>query len=236
MEKPGRADKGLNTTPYLTHSDDAGRFSLPGAPTPQGVIVLDDKGIADTSLSALAASSNITLQAWGRIDGTLVLDSQPVTNERIFASHQILRYDEEGRHFGYLTYDYETTTDAAGHFAFDKVPPGPCRVCRGNNDHSAEVTINSGSTIQVTLGGSGTSVAGLATVAGTSNSIDWISVWVRLKSPHLPAEKPKRENFATTNAYIQACQAFRAAHDASAYYSEHCESNGVFRLPDVPAR
>jgi RNA polymerase sigma factor (sigma-70 family) len=237
LDSPGHVQKGVNTTSYLTQTDAAGRFSLAAAPAPQGLIIIHDNGFALTSLAAVAANSNITLQAWGRIEGRLVLGSQPITNETIFAGHQIQRHDEQGRHFGYMTYDYQTTTDAAGNFTFEKVPPGPCEISRRNLDHQVLVRISSGTTSQVTLGGSGTSVVGDVTVPEATNPIDWSTVWVKLTSnaANPPGPRPLRESFSSAAAFEQAWQAWRAAIDAETHVSEACDTNGAFTLPDVPA-
>ena len=114
---------------------------------------MHDQGFAQIPIAALDAASNITLQAWGRIEGRLVLDSQPVPNEHIFVGHQISRYDEQGRRFGFLTFGFETTTDSDGKFAFEKVPPGPCAVWRQiyGPDHRTQVVIKPGADIQVAV-------------------------------------------------------------------------------------
>ena len=42
---------------------------------------------------------NVTLQPWGRVEGQLMLDSQPAANERIVAHNHVARYSDAGRRF-----------------------------------------------------------------------------------------------------------------------------------------
>ena len=87
IDGPAHVARGLNTTTYRAQTDDAGRFTLPAAVAPQGLIVIHDQGYAELSLAAFEASGSITLQPWGRVEGSLVLDSQPAANERIVAGN-----------------------------------------------------------------------------------------------------------------------------------------------------
>src|SRR6185295_16244509 len=124
-----RVEKGLNTTTYRAQTDAAGKFSLPAASAPQGLIVIHDQGYAELSPDAFEAAGSIVLQPWGRVEGRLVLDSQAVANERVVAhNNQVTRYDNAGRRFGFMSLYLETKTDSVGRFSFEKVPPGQCNV------------------------------------------------------------------------------------------------------------
>jgi RNA polymerase sigma factor (sigma-70 family) len=240
LDGPARVNKGINTTTYLAYTDDTGKFSLPAASAPEGVVVVHDQGFAQLSMAAIAAASNITLQAWGRVEGSLALDAQPATNATIIASHQITRYDDEGRYFGFLTYDFETTTDSAGKFSFEKVPPGSCEVFHRVNGFESDnslVSITPGVVTQLALGGTGRPVIGRAVLTGVSGAINWPDAWVNLtsKSDNDPGPRPRRGDFASAAAFIQAAQSWRAAIDVQRRFSAFCDTNGSFRLQDIPS-
>jgi uncharacterized GH25 family protein len=237
LQGPAHVPKGLNTTAFLAKTDESGRFTLAAATSPEGLIVIHEQGFAQLSLTSFTASSNITLQAWGRIEGRVVLDSKPVANESIFASHQDLRYDEQGRYFGFLTYTFETNTDSAGKFSFEKVPPGPCSVSRKNQGHTSHVMISSGAVTQVVLGGTGRPIVGNAVLPGATGAIDWSGARINLtsKTGTDPGPYPKRENFQSPAAFVQAMTNWGSAYDAQLHFSTVCENTGAFRLQDVPS-
>ncbi|HYV29488.1 MAG TPA: carboxypeptidase-like regulatory domain-containing protein, partial [Candidatus Binatia bacterium] len=130
IDGPAHVERGLNTSTYRAQTDAAGRFSLPAAPSEQGLIAIHDQGYAEVSLGAVEAAGSIMLQPWGRVEGKLVLDFQPISNERVVAYNSVTRYDDAGRRFTFMTFHLEATTDSAGRFFFEKVPPGQCRVFR----------------------------------------------------------------------------------------------------------
>src|SRR6185503_8884765 len=157
-----RVDKDYSTK-HRTQTDEAGRFSLPAVAAPQALVAIHDRGYAQVSLHT---ADKIILQSWGRLEGTLTLDGKPAAKERIAARNQVLRYDEAGRHFGFMTYHAETRTDAAGKFVFEKVMPGTCQVFRDISceagayleSHRRQVVVNAGATAEVVLGGGRTVV------------------------------------------------------------------------------
>lgn len=256
MRGPARVEKGLNTTRYCVQTDEAGRFSLPAATSPQGLIVIHDQGYAEAPLAASSSLSSsggeeassstfgIFLQPWGRVEGALVLDSQPVANERIMAGSSVARYDETGRRFGFLSFYFEAKTDSAGMFSFEKVPPGQCNVFRqtllshaGFESHETSVVVNAGTVTQVVLGGGGRPIVGKVILAGADGTINWQSVPVhlRLKTADEPGTRPKRQDFSSKEAYIEAMEHFFDAHRARRRFGAFCDGNGSFRLQDVPA-
>jgi len=244
LDGPAHVQTGINTTTYRTTTDNTGKFALPPAMEQQGVIVIHDQGYAEVSLADLATEGNVTLQAWGTIKGTLILDGQPVANAHITAFNQVLRYSAMGRNFGFLTYRFETTTDAGGNFSFDKLPPGQCSVFqqvdlaghRFTTSYGTKVTIQAGTVTDVALGGTGQPVVGKAVLADTS-SVDWqkVSVTLRSKSGSEPGPRPKRDDYATLEAYIAAFEAYRQAFLNEQHFACLCNSDGSFRLPNVPA-
>jgi RNA polymerase sigma factor (sigma-70 family) len=246
IDGPAHIKKWLNTTTYRTQTDAAGRFTLPAAIAPQGVIIVHDQGYGEFSLADLARTDSVTLQPWGRVEGKVILDSQPAVNALVYAGNQTARYDDASRRFSFLTYDLEARTDSAGRFTFDKVPPGPCwigRLVEGSRQgvritsHGTSVAVNAGAVTQVTLGGGGRPVTGKVVLPDATISIDWETVWVALHSKNANelGPRPQRVNFSSTQAYTAATERYFQAYRAQQWFGAPCDSSGSFRLADIPS-
>jgi hypothetical protein len=84
------------------------------------VIAASADGYAEASRSRLAKEATITLQPWGRLEGTYLSDGRPAAGRDVFFGYA------QG-HFQSVCSDftaYKTKTDSEGHFVFSKVPPG----------------------------------------------------------------------------------------------------------------
>ena len=242
MDAPGHMQGGWNFTKYRAQTDQAGRFTLPSASNPDKIVAVHDDGYAEAPVAALNASGRIMLQPWGRIEGRVVLDGEPFANERVVARNSVFGYSDSGEHFALTGFGFETKTDSAGNFSFDKVPPGTCNVYRqtllsrtGFESHETSVTVNPGAVTQVVLGGNGRAVIGKATVGGATTSIDWerVAVHLKLKTGNEPGLRPKRADFASREAFIQASDSFHAAIRAQIRFGAMCNADGSFRAPDV---
>ncbi len=244
MNGPARVETGLNTSTLRVQTDANGRFALPAANNPHGLIVVHDQGFAELSPVQSDTTLQVTLQAWGRVEGRVVLESKPIANERVVAYNHTAAYSEAGRRFTYLTYHFETTTDSQGRFSFEKVPPGSCKVFRqklisrtGFESHETPVAVKAGATAQVTLGGTGRPVIGKAVLPGVSTPIPWQTVAVRLSSKRdgVPSVRPNRADFTSRAAYIAAAEQFFTAAQAARRFGVMCDADGAFRLSDVPS-
>jgi hypothetical protein len=244
---PAQVEKGLNTTTYLTQTDRTGKFSLPAAPDPQGIVVVHDQGYAQVSLTDFGTGGTITMQPWGRIEGSVVLDSRRVPNASVRAGNHVFRYDQRGRQVRLLTVGLDAKTDSAGQFAFEKVLPGDCDVFREEVSpskpgsffisHAVSVTVTPGAVAHVVLGGTGRPIIGTALFGGATGSIDWQSVPVRLrlKVANEQGPYPRRHNYSSSEAFIAAMAKWDQARRAQRTFGAFCESNGSFRLQDIPA-
>jgi hypothetical protein len=201
-----------------------------------------DQGYAEVSTNELASPLKVTLKPWGRLEGKLILDSQPVANQRVTVANQVLRYTDTGRRFGFLSYGFEATTDSDGKFSFDKLPPGQCYVFVEQTvsysrfeSQRKSVNINSGETTQVVLGGTGRAVVGKAVAPSVAGTVDWHRVSVGLHTKLDLGAWPQRENFASAQEFIAAEESFSKAAHAQQRFGALCESDGSFRISDVPA-
>ncbi len=244
LDGAAHVQPGLNTSTYRTQTDARGHFSLAPAVDPQGLIVIHDEGFAQVAASEVSTGLNLTLQPWGRLEGKLVLDSRPAANEQIIAANQVARYTEDGRRFGFLSFRLETTTGADGKFAFDKVPPGQCSIFRFKRVSNAMfssneqlITCDPGEVTQVVLGGSGRPIIGKAVCAAASSPSDWSRVVVQVSSgsSSQPGARPKREDFHSVQAFIDASERFFNQRQPQQHFAALCGADGSFRIPDVPA-
>jgi hypothetical protein len=169
------------------------------------------------------------------------------------------RYAENGRHFPPLQLWLEATSDADGNFVFEKVPPGERRISQRlpmgtsgpgpiYSTQERTVTIAAGSVTHVQLGGSGTTVSGRA-IFSRASPVNWSQVVAQLslKLPDPPNKPPRRDNFPTTDAFMEAFKAYAASDRAfwssdagralerdERSYSAYCADDGSFSVPDVP--
>ena len=90
---------------------------------------------------------------------------------------------------------------------------------------------------QVVLGGSGKAIIGKAILAAASGGIDWqnVPVCLRLKTATEPGPRPKRDDFSSRQAYVEATGHFFEANRAQRRFGAFCDRDGSFRLQDVPA-
>jgi thiol-disulfide isomerase/thioredoxin len=97
-----------------------GRFRMEPQDNPFVLVVVHDAGIGEATSEELAAKPEVTLQAWGKVVGSVQRGAQPWPDLQIHAdavgAHNLLRFRET------------TKTDAKGNFAFPKLRPGKWRV------------------------------------------------------------------------------------------------------------
>ena len=131
--------------------------------------------------------------------GTLRISNAPAPNESL-----TLSYDEPPRDSSTprVHYDYHTTTDEKGHFAFEKVVPGNGQVMRnvvvdmgrGMSQwiptHVTKTTFVAGETAQVQLGRSGRPVVGKLVMPDGLNEYDWRHAMASLQVVANPKVKP----------------------------------------------
>jgi hypothetical protein len=103
---------------------------------PQGVFVFAPRldggriyaaaqaGYAECGVEELAKTPKITLQPWGRIQGTLIQAGKPVTNETLSVT-SAAAFNPDRPH---VNLQHRTVTDSLGAFEFGHVPPGQMQI------------------------------------------------------------------------------------------------------------
>jgi protocatechuate 3,4-dioxygenase beta subunit len=150
---------------YDTHSriattDADGKFNIPSVPDDGTVVAAGEPGFGRNPLAEVRNSGTITLQLWGRIEGTFKIGGQPGVGKDFLFNLSIpgIGTDFNG---------YKSTTDDQGQFTMEKVPPGEGAIVRliktaeasWTWSDSTPVTVKPGETTQVTLGGNGATLA-----------------------------------------------------------------------------
>jgi beta-lactamase regulating signal transducer with metallopeptidase domain/uncharacterized GH25 family protein len=155
-----------------------GSFSFPMYEGAQSVVALNEEGYAQVFLDQLKASPQITLQPWGRIEGTLQSGHHPRTNDIVILECPQQRW-LAGKAYNLPVYEgdaFRAKTDDHGRFIITFVPPGKQTIARmvpmGGNSWTyitselASLEVKPGETIVTNLGGMGRTVVGKVRFAG----------------------------------------------------------------------
>ena len=224
-------------------TDAQGAFSFPPLTDPYLLVVVHDKGYTRVSREAFEKDPKIALQAWARVEGTVHVGSRPAAKEDM---HLLIEepYDLKAPR---VSMQYQTSTDDAGCFAFDRAMALEMRVCRGvknldgsrtSYSHGTWVEAKSGQTVQVSLGGTGCPVKGRVVLpAGETVPVNWSfsDCWVntRQQQPKPPANlaKDKAQAWYANWQKSEAGKKFRCEQGS---YAGLIGADGTFSIPDVP--
>ena len=88
----GRLDKADAPTPYRVHTDREGRYTFPPRVDDAWLVAVHDAGIAIRSPAELAASTDVTLAPWGRIEGVVKIGREPAPGKEVDAYLQDRRF------------------------------------------------------------------------------------------------------------------------------------------------
>ena len=153
-----------------SRADGTGRIAIRPQMPPFAIVVIDDNGMAVVDQKALAKSSNVRLQAWGHIDGRLMIGNKPWAKQGI----RVRSADRRTADKPYIFFSDFSHTQSDGSFVFDKAAPIPLQICRTLNWHQAAggqgdimvttqqtyVNLKPSQTLKVQLGGTGRPVIG----------------------------------------------------------------------------
>jgi hypothetical protein len=258
MDLPGRFQIGSRSS-ASTLADAQGHFRLPPKHAPEVVVVAQAEGFAEVPFSKVTSNTVISLQPWGRIEGTAQLGGKPLVNETIRLGSMGWRMNRSTR----VTLHLGATTDAEGRFAFETIPPGEWKVQLEVNkrseggsgvrvlafSHGVPVTVRSGETTSATLGGHGRTVVGKAVAPTALAPGVWTenSVVLILKIAGSPPKPPKLDSFrssadfqAANDAYLEQAQAYWRSETGLTQqrlqreYRAMFARDGSFRIDDVP--
>lgn len=125
----------------ITRAD--GSFEIPVQKMPAGALVLAQQGAAEAFARSLTGEVNLTIQPYGRIEGSLRSDQKPVrVGTQILLSTAML--PGHGAQF-----QMRARTDQTGHFAIENVPPG--RYAIFLDGANGEIRVSPGTSAQVDI-------------------------------------------------------------------------------------
>ena len=146
------------------------------------------KRLTQQEWKSLDENKIVTLEPWGRIEGTVKIGTQPGKNLPVQCR---LSFDDERRVYGsepYVHLQYETTADESGRFSWDRVPASFVRVARtirfndtgrgytSMGSHSVgKIELKPGGTVTVALGGVGRPITGKLVPSAEFEAVpDWV--------------------------------------------------------------
>lgn len=219
----------------VVHADSTGHFSLPGVADATGVVMADERGFAEVSLSELKKNPQVTLQAWGRIEGVLRVGRALGTNQQV--SLAPAAFQQAGMVFDVT--DFRARTDDQGRFIITYVPPGERKIARmiPTGEHSWSysvgtlVNVKAGGVTEVSVGGTGRTVIGKARLTDASLEMNWKQAHAVLHTPWPPSRIKDQQ--ARSNAWAQSseAQAFMKTNQA---FAVSLDTDGSFRAEEVP--
>ncbi len=215
----------------IATTDADGKFNIPSVPDDGTVVAAGAPGFARAPLTEVRSSGIITLQLWGRIEGTLKIRGQPGVGKDLLFN---LSISGIGTDFN----GYKSTTDEQGQFTMENVPPGEGEIVRlistSPNSWSwsdrTPVTVKSGETTQVTLGDNGATLVGRIQF----NNLPTNDVALTYRG-HLSGQMPQMPHFnspAESQAYFKTPE-YQAMMRLHKNYAVEMNPDGSFDVEDV---
>jgi RNA polymerase sigma factor (sigma-70 family) len=233
----------------ITRTGADGQFSFPLAPENRAVIVVHEKGYGQITVAELVKRHELTLQPWGRVEGTLREGSTPLAGETIHLSRAAYGSEIERRAFR-TDHDTTTQTDAAGHYVFPRVAPGNAWIswltdrrqrAGSTNKYDVQtryVDIQSGQSHITDIGGRGRPIIGRAVLAESAPQVRHFGVLHpktnEMRRPPNWPELSTEEKTAFTVAWEKSPEGKLYKHQQCVIRFRPAE-DGTFIVPDVPA-
>lgn len=222
--------------PTLVKTDADGRFQLPTETEPaSAVLLVHDSGVREMPAAELQKQPEITLQAWGRIEGQVLWKDKPGAGELVTLH---IDHDEYG-YPGIIRQQAEATSDAQGRFVFEKVLPGRVQLSRfiklpqkGKSGATSalcegmysQVSIRPGQPTPLVIGGQGRKVTGRLT---GRDSWDGVTLRIHPDAPHFGSPGDDEQ--------WQAFGIFRASAIGPLFFRDKLQPNadGTFAIPHM---
>jgi RNA polymerase sigma factor (sigma-70 family) len=232
-----------NEPPSLhTKTDGNGRYSLASFDRKSWIVAVHKAGVAVRSPEQLAASTEITLLPWGRIEGVVKIGNRIAPSHRVWAGNFGPGFDGVVEH--------TTRTDQEGRFKIDDVAPGALTVGRQVPDprgaieaisNLVDVVVAPGQTVRVEIGGTGRPVIGRFAVPGRAGTTDLVGARVRLRTRPPVLRMPAGFINFTDEQWSAWWDRFHSSPEGRAYlegerqFAVAVHPDGTFRIEDVLA-
>jgi hypothetical protein len=233
--------------PYLpsTITDKNGVFRIREPLDATGIGISHPAGWSIQSLPTNTSELVIQLQRWGRIEGSVLRAGVPMTNKIV--ALQKLMWDLADP----LNIHYQTTTDADGHFVFEKMPAGEFELSVESDEWKdsqgsyvrtmqTPVTVRSGETATATIESAGTSVLMSLQTPAELNGANFANAVATISLNISLPPQPPRDNYVTKQSHHAARLAYArdpfvlAAKRQMRTFGGNVSSEGVVRFDDIP--
>ena len=222
-----------------------GRFSFKDPGERAAIVVLHDRGFAQRDVAELAGSPDVTLEAWGRIEGTIRVGGKPGAKEIVnVEDYRSIRLEVHSQ-----AWNYGSEVDENGHFVIERVMPSetaivdrrvPWRLGRLAAASTPPFAIKPGETVRVELGGAGRPFVGRVIAPadeGPAADLTYARGKLTLKLPKIPvpegfASWTDRRQREFMNRFWELPEG-RARLQKSRSYSFKVSPDGSFRVEDV---
>jgi hypothetical protein len=187
LDNPGSKKAFVGRDGKLKFGPEVGNFKI---------AVFGRDGYAEIDRAGLSLSNQLRLQAWAHVSGILMIGNKPARNEKVVVEPNRVTFDQTGPD---VMNHAEVQTDASGHFAFDRVPPGPVLVARqieipqprgssiGMNSQRQYLVLTPGQSAVVRIGGMGRRIVGrLVVPAELASRQDWNFEMGQVSPPRQP--------------------------------------------------
>jgi beta-lactamase regulating signal transducer with metallopeptidase domain len=157
---------------YCVATNERGEFSFPAQFEPYKVIVIHDRGYAETALRPDQTPGDIPLSNWARVEGRVLQQGAPVADTSVDLSFlDCIRLGDAPN----LKENQIATTDDVGRFVFARVPPKKCMLnadlspwkeARITSSQHVPLDLQPGQKVALDLGGDGIQVTGRVVLKG----------------------------------------------------------------------
>lgn len=222
-------------------TDAEGRFTFPPQAERFTLLVLHQRGFAEVSRTEFAASGQITIRPWARVEGTVRIGDRPGARQSV-----MLRFFPSIRPAARLIqFNYNARSDAEGKFTFERVIPGTGYVTSLTGitqRQGLEVELASGGTAKIEIGGTGRPVTGRVELPADADAGLFTSGGTVQLSRRPPALSVPRDLRLEDGAVRQRLLAqWRESPEGKRDQQRHnvryycgIGADGSFRVEDVP--
>ena len=223
-------------------TDRDGRYSLTSDDRKSWIVAVHKAGVAVRSPEQLAASTDVTLLPWGRIEGVVKIGNKLAPSHRVWAGLHSDAFD------GIVEHTTHSTT--AANSKIENVAPGALTVGRQVPDvrgaqeaisNLVDVVVALGQTVRVEIGGTGRPIIGRFASTGKPGRPIWSAAPRTTRSRPGELRMPAGFIDFTDEQWSAWWDGFHASPEGRAYlngerqFAVAVRADGNFRIDDVPS-
>jgi peroxiredoxin/protocatechuate 3,4-dioxygenase beta subunit len=251
----GTIEKQIRDESMFTTSGPDGTYRFAPQLDPYVIVVVHERGYAEVKPEAIAKTGDITLEAWAKIQGRVMIGDKLAAQAEVMGN-VVTTYS---RNTPNVWHTITAKTDDEGRFECVRVPPRNIAVGRqmktGTNmtltTHQTIVALEPGKTAQVMIGGTGRPVTGSVEIAPEMKAKGWSnfgmsSLIEKVVLPEWPVPQgykemslQEKQTWRTRFMESPEGKAFVALvakrQNEQRRYPIKVEADGSFRIEDVPA-